>query len=140
LYTLNSGIENRTIYAFFHHSSAVFAGANAGIWRASIGLSNAGGTSKARSAEESTISFRTFPNPSFDETNISFTLTRPQRVSIKVYNTLGEEVANPLTNQFLQGQQQYTIAWSANNIASGLYIVRFIADGIVSEQKIAIIR
>jgi hypothetical protein len=61
-----------------------------------------------------------YPNPFNPTTSINFTLPKSGNVSLKVYNSLGEEVAT-LVNGF-KTAQEYHVTFNASNLASGIYI------------------
>lgn len=62
-----------------------------------------------------------YPNPFNPTTNISFELPTSQRVTLKVFDVLGREVATLVNNEFVAaGTNNFT--FDANNLASGVYI------------------
>jgi len=64
---------------------------------------------------------RNYPNPFNPATTIPFTLTRPARVRITVYDALGRETARIAEADFLPGPQG--VSWNAPGISSGVYFV-----------------
>jgi hypothetical protein len=69
--------------------------------------------------------FQNYPNPFNPITTISFNLPFPGKVTIKIFNTLGEEVANLLSASLLSGFHSYE--WDASDLASGIYLCHFTA-------------
>jgi hypothetical protein len=67
--------------------------------------------------------FQNYPNPFNPTTTIAFNLTEPSRVTLKVYNVLGQEVAALLDRQQMDDGAQ-EIDFSANALASGVYFYR----------------
>jgi len=63
-----------------------------------------------------------YPNPFNPTTNISYTLTHTVPVSLRVFNTLGQEVALLVNEQKEAGYYQAT--WNASNVPSGIYFYR----------------
>jgi hypothetical protein len=61
-----------------------------------------------------------YPNPFENTASITFSLTEQSSVSIKIYNTLGTEVATLLEETRQAGEQ--TITWDASNLPTGVYI------------------
>ena len=61
-----------------------------------------------------------YPNPFNPSTTISFTLSNPGNVSLKIYNSLGEEIAE-LVNGFTEAGV-YSFNFNAETLASGTYI------------------
>jgi hypothetical protein len=63
-----------------------------------------------------------YPNPFNIETAIKYELPKPCRVSLKIYNCLGEEVAT-LVESF-QAAGRYKVVWYADRFPSGVYFAR----------------
>ena len=63
-----------------------------------------------------------FPNP-FDEigTNISFSIQNPQKVSIKIYNSIGQIVQTLYSD--LLGEGDKIFFWKPKSIVSGVYFI-----------------
>ncbi|NOS85876.1 MAG: hypothetical protein HOP31_12100 [Ignavibacteria bacterium] len=68
-----------------------------------------------------------YPNPSNPNSKIDFSMPFDGKVTIKVYDILGKEVAS-LINEFKQADF-YTVEFDGTNIASGTYFYRIIAEG-----------
>jgi hypothetical protein len=79
-----------------------------------------------------------YPNPFNPTTTISFSLPSSQIVNIKVYNMLGEEVAD-FSNQFYSAGLN-EVNFNANELASGVYIVSLEANTMRLSQKIALMK
>jgi len=75
-----------------------------------------------------------YPNPFNPVTTIEFTITESDsRVSLKIYNLLGEHVATLVEAHLQAGQHCYQ--WQAENIASGVYFYVLVLDGLVAETR-----
>ncbi|MGE5353776.1 MAG: T9SS type A sorting domain-containing protein [Acidobacteriota bacterium] len=68
-----------------------------------------------------------YPNPFNPATVIRFNLKTGAKVSLKVYNILGMEVAN-LVNGFMPAGQQF-VNFNASKLASGIYIYNLKVEG-----------
>lgn len=84
-----------------------------------------------------------YPNPFNPSTRIKYTLPAPGRVSIKVYNLLGQEVASLFDEEQIGGS--HTVEWNGtatggNNVSSGVYFYRLEADGFVQTKKLMLLR
>jgi hypothetical protein len=79
-----------------------------------------------------------YPNPFNPSTTIEFALPKQAKVSLKVFNLLGQEVAI-LVNQTL-GAGRYTSTFDAAKLASGTYIYRLTADNVVKTGKMMLVK
>jgi hypothetical protein len=78
------------------------------------------------------------PNPFNPSTSISYSLAKDGFVSLKIYNTLGQEVATLVNEYQVAGTQ--TSVWNGRNeygatVASGIYIYRLTTDNVVLSEK-----
>lgn len=73
-----------------------------------------------------------YPNPFNPSTNIEFELPESADVSIKIYNIVGQRVTTLLNENMEVGF--HTARFEADNLASGVYIVRLTANGTSGEQ------
>jgi len=78
------------------------------------------------------------PNPFNPTTSISYALSADNWVTLKIYNTLGEEIAT-LVNEF-QTAGTRSALWNGTNdngspVASGIYIYRLTAGDVVKSEK-----
>ena len=60
-----------------------------------------------------------YPNPFNPTTTISFTLTRTSKVTLEVFNLLGQKVATVVDDNIKAGAHSYT--FDASHLASGIY-------------------
>lgn len=66
-----------------------------------------------------------YPNPFNPSTNISFELPKAELVQLKVYNMLGQEVANLVDGRMNSGN--HSVNFDASELSSGVYIYRLVA-------------
>ncbi|MBK6912151.1 MAG: T9SS type A sorting domain-containing protein [Ignavibacteriales bacterium] len=79
-----------------------------------------------------------FPNPFNPSTTIRFAIPNSGNVKLSVTNILGQEVA-VLLNEF-KNAGSYDINFDASQIASGLYIYKIEADGIIISKKMTLLK
>ncbi|MCZ6702784.1 MAG: discoidin domain-containing protein [Ignavibacteria bacterium] len=79
-----------------------------------------------------------YPNPFNPSTKIKFTISDRVNVVLKVFNLLGQEVAD-LVNADMDGGV-YEIDFDASDLASGVYIYRMIAGNFVDTKKMILLR
>ncbi|MCR9287646.1 MAG: T9SS type A sorting domain-containing protein [Bacteroidetes bacterium] len=76
------------------------------------------------------------PNPAEGNVNVSYDLPEAAQTTISVVNMIGQEVSREtLGNQFAG---EYTHNLNINNLANGVYLVRFQADNQISTQKLIV--
>ncbi len=80
-----------------------------------------------------------YPNPFNPSTRIKFTLPEMTRVTLKVYNVLGQEVATILENKELPAGY-YDYEFNAGNLTSGTYIYRIVAGNFVQTKKMILMK
>ncbi len=79
-----------------------------------------------------------YPNPFNPTTTIAFALPDDQIVSLKIYNTIGQEVAT-LVNEF-KTAGRYSAVWDAKGIPSGVYFCRLQAGNVVDTKKMTLLK
>ncbi len=79
-----------------------------------------------------------YPNPFNPSTQISFSLGMPGFASLTIYDINGREVSSLLNGQTPAGD--YTIAWNALHVPSGMYFCRLVSGGRQAVQKLVLVR
>ncbi len=84
-----------------------------------------------------------YPNPFNPATTIGYALPRPAKVSLKIYNLLGQEIAT-LVNDWRE-LGYYSIAWqgrdqAGQSVASGMYFVVLRVDERTLTRKMVLLR
>jgi hypothetical protein len=79
-----------------------------------------------------------YPNPFNPSTTIEFSLKNSSFVSIKIYNNLGQEVAQVLSQEMNAGV--HTARWNANGFASGVYYYRISTGKFVETKKLVLFK
>jgi len=74
-----------------------------------------------------------YPNPFNPSTKIQFSIPAAGKYAMKIYNILGQEVAELLNEQMNPGK--YTFDFNARGLASGIYFYRLIGDNKVNITK-----
>ena len=88
--------------------------------------------------QEQDMSMLIYPNPSNSMANIVFTLSEPEKVSLKVYNLLGEEVYAREPGILAAGEQ--LIQLNTLNLQKGLYFIQLKAGAEQLTQKLTVAR
>jgi hypothetical protein len=79
-----------------------------------------------------------FPNPFNPSTTINYDLPRDVRVSLKLYNTLGQEVATLVNEEQQAGYK--SVVWNGTGFASGMYFYRLQAGEFVDVRKLLLLK
>lgn len=82
--------------------------------------------------------YQNYPNPFNPVTRIRYELPEESSVTMRIYNSLGEEVAM-LVNKVLQAGR-YELDWNAAGYASGFYICRIEAGTYISVKKLILLK
>jgi hypothetical protein len=78
--------------------------------------------------------YNNYPNPFNPTTTIAFRLREESMVTLKVYNTLGQEVVTLLNREEMEAGVQ-TAQFVANRLASGIYFYRLQVEGLEAGER-----
>ncbi len=73
------------------------------------------------------VLYQNYPNPFNPSTTISFVVAKPSFVKLSVYNSLGEEIENILSEFKTPGI--YYIKWEPKNLSTGIYFYTLNVEG-----------
>ena len=79
--------------------------------------------------------FQNYPNPFNPVTTISYQLTTISKVTLKVYNLLGQEVVTLADGEKEAGYHQEI--WNASSVASGTYVYRLVTKDQTGKDFVA---
>lgn len=79
-----------------------------------------------------------YPNPFNPSTNISFLIPEPGLVTLKIFNIIGEEVAE-LLNEFKEAGI-YEMNFSADNLTTGIYFAKLTAGNNIQTIKMNLLK
>ena len=87
--------------------------------------------------------FQNYPNPFNPTTSIRFDLAAPSRVTLSVYNILGQEVIRLADGDFPAGN--HAVVWDGRGgdgqtVASGIYIYRISAGGNTACRRMVLVK
>lgn len=74
--------------------------------------------------EQSNIStLQVYPNPFENHFVLDFTLLKPENISIKIFNLLGKEISEIVSNKILQNAGSHSLNINTTNFAPGIYFL-----------------
>ena len=79
-----------------------------------------------------------YPNPFNSTTTIKFHIPHPGLVTLKIYNNLGKEMAELISERIASGIYHYD--WNAINLSSGIYFIRLKYDSTIKTQKALLVK
>jgi hypothetical protein len=79
-----------------------------------------------------------YPNPFNPSTTIGFSIPEASFVSLKVFNSLGQEVATLVLKELNVGNYKYD--WNAKNFTSGIYFYQLKTKGYVETKKMLLLK
>lgn len=85
---------------------------------------------------ENTFKFSIYPVPYYGSTNISYELSHKSKVSLEVYNALGEHVEHIVSDTQGVGTYRYSFSAKAKGYGAGIYFVKISIDNNVATKRI----
>jgi len=82
--------------------------------------------------------YQNYPNPFNASTSISFSISKPSRVALRVFDLLGVEVAVLLSNDLATGN--YTLQWNSPQFPSGSYYYRLESADLMQTRKLILLK
>ena len=82
--------------------------------------------------------FQNYPNPFNPFTVINYSLATRANVSLKVFNSLGQEIATLVEGE--QSEGQHSVNFSGLHLSSGLYFYTLRAGNFISTKKMVLIK
>jgi hypothetical protein len=79
-----------------------------------------------------------YPNPFNPNTKIKYSVPNSSQVTLKIFNTLGEEIKILVNEEKLVGI--YEVNWNAVNLPSGVYFYQLRAGRFVETKKMILLR
>ena len=79
-----------------------------------------------------------YPNPFNPSTSITYQLPRKGHVVLKVYNTLGKEVAELVNETKEEGV--YSVTFNGDNLPSGMYFYKIQSSEFIDVKKMLLLK
>lgn len=88
--------------------------------------------------ESEFVLHQNYPNPFNPTTKISYSVSKPSKVQLIVYNVLGKEIAKLVDQEMSSGN--YSIDFDGANLASGIYFYQIKANDFIETKKMILLR
>lgn len=79
-----------------------------------------------------------YPNPFNPATKISYTLSQPSTVELRVFNTLGQEIAKLVNEEKPAGS--YEIVFDASRLSSGVYFYQLKSGNFIETKRMLLLK
>jgi hypothetical protein len=109
------------------------------IGDANCGLGEVGVTDRGGQVPSTFRLYQNYPNPFNPSTEIQFDLPRSSRVTLKVYNVLGQNVATLFDKQMLSAGAKI-VSFDGSRLASGVYMYQIDVDGRMQTMKMILMK
>ncbi len=120
-------------------SQPYLSGATFPFWFV-VGSRTTGVKHEPSTAPVSFALMQNYPNPFNPSTNIEYSVTKEEKVSLKVYDVLGNEVATLVDKDEAAGNYSVMFSTANLNISSGVYFYRLQAGGNVVTKKMVLLK
>ncbi len=135
---VNTGLTNTYVNTLAVSGTNLFAGTYGGVWRRPLSEMI---TSVERLSSDVPTHFsldQNYPNPFNPNTAIEFSLPHFGYVTLRIYNTLGQEVTTLAAENLPAGR--YKVEWNANGLPSGVYLYRIQTGEFVETKKLILLK
>jgi len=79
-----------------------------------------------------------YPNPFNPTTNIQYSVASTSKVTLKIYDVLGNEIQTLVDD--VKSPGQYTVKFNAQNLASGIYFYQINAGNFTATKKLMLLK
>ncbi len=126
---LFAGLPGSTVMSMdFDQEQNLFAGIfRGGVFRSANAVTSVD-TYMIALPREAALS-QNYPNPFNPYTRISYSIPQKSYVSLRIFNSLGQEIACPVDEQRNPGS--YELLWNGGEYPSGLYFTQLRVDGVI---------
>jgi photosystem II stability/assembly factor-like uncharacterized protein len=135
--SFSSGIPaNTRVWSLAVGSDGMFAGTSSGVWVTAPPFEV---MVEGETSLPSAFALKqNYPNPFNGTTTISFLIPHRSAVSLKVFNSLGQEVATLVDRKFDPGS--YYIYWNGDKYSSGIYFCRLRSSDHLETIKLLLLK
>ncbi|MBN2572889.1 MAG: T9SS type A sorting domain-containing protein, partial [Ignavibacteriales bacterium] len=81
-----------------------------------------------------------FPNPFNPVTTIRYSISNPQNISLKLFNTLGEQIGIIDEGFKSAGEYEFTLSFDNEHFASGVYVYQLVTEKETVSKKLLLLK
>jgi photosystem II stability/assembly factor-like uncharacterized protein len=136
---VNTGLGHLGVRCLIISGSDLYGGTQGGgVWKRPLSDMITSVKSPSTNLPANLTLSQNYPNPFHSVTDICFSIPSASFVSLRIFNTLGREVATLVEDELPAGT--YTKQWNAKNISSGIYFYRLQAGDRIETKRLLIAR
>ncbi len=136
--SLNTGLVDRNVWSLAIDSAGLlYAGAESGLVHRSVQSTTSVHIADDRLPHHFSLR-QNYPNPFNPTTVISYELPVSSRVTLKIFNVLGQKVATLVNGEMKAGSHQ--AQWDARGLASGVYLYQLRSGNFLETRKLILLR
>jgi photosystem II stability/assembly factor-like uncharacterized protein len=128
----------RIFLSLYVLGNMMYAGTDGGVWKRPVSEFTAVRQNEGQSTPRSFVLGQNYPNPFNPGTVIPFTVKTSGRVSMKIFDLAGKEIAVLVSNE--PGPGKHSAKWDASALPGGVYICRLEADGMIQTRKLVLMK
>ncbi len=140
---MDCNLVNETPYSYFVSATYLDPEGTAATEAISVTPSPTGNNNAQNSGIKVTGIIDTYPNPFNPVTTIKYSVAHAAKVTLDIFNVRGQKVRNLVKDTKQAGQ--YSVTWNGKddqgqNLSSGIYFSKMIADGKISIRKMIMLK
>ena len=116
----------------------LFAGTQGGVWRIPLASIPTSVNDRPSQIPAQYALYQNYPNPFNPETVIRYQIPVNSRVTLKVYDVLGRDIATLADGE--QSGGTHSVLFNAANVSSGIYFYRIQVNGYSETKKLTILK
>ncbi|MDD8018229.1 MAG: T9SS type A sorting domain-containing protein [Bacteroidota bacterium] len=127
-----AGLDSITVNQIVSYGDSTYVATNNGLYILTRKAAGTTGVQQIQTLPTSYALFQNYPNPFNPTTTIRYSLPTLSRVSLKVYNVVGQKIADLVNSEQTTGFHE--TVWNAK-VASGVYFYRIESSAIDDPSK-----
>ncbi len=138
---VNSGLpigNSSYVRALTSMGTYLFAGTDDGVWRRPLSEMITSVEPAIRELPSVFLLSQNYPNPFNPTTTIRYTLPHRSHVTLTVYNTLGQKIAELINAD--TGAGYHEVKFDGSRLASGMYVYRLQAGDYLAAKKLILLK